>query len=143
MATEIRKLSDTSKASTKEIGIILNSISNSAKKVQDNVTIGQNAVNTCNKYVSEVKVSFDEINKNAEKVLLHSYNIDEKSQLLVVLWKNTASEMDTIINNAESTASAVDNISKNILDLHNNIKEVAKGYEEMDGLAASLNGSLS
>ncbi len=51
--------------------------------------------------------------------------------------------MDTTINNAESTASAVDNISKNILDLHNNIKEVAKGYEEMDGLAASLNGSHS
>ena len=138
VATEIRKLSENSAKFTEEIHGILDGIQKQTEKVKDEISVGQEYVETCTKHAEDVDGSFKEISENTQQVLDQALDIETKSKNLDELLSQTLGNVNHISESVESTSAAMDEISASILNLNGNIDSVVDGYNDITDITVSL-----
>lgn len=138
VATEIRQLSEDSAKFTEQIHGILKGIENQTAQVQDEIVIGQKAVDACTDNARNVNYSFQEIAENTSQVLSQATGIERQAQMLETLMNNTLQNVNNINDNVESTSTAMEQISTNIMNLHGNIGSVMEGYHDINEITAAL-----
>ena len=138
VATEIRQLSEGSAKFMEQIHGILKGIENQTAQVQDEIVIGQKAVDACTDNARNVNYSFQEIAENTSQVLSQATGIERQAQMLETLMNNTLQNVNNINDNVESTSTAMEQISTNIMNLHGNIGSVMEGYHDINEITAAL-----
>ncbi|EES50714.1 methyl-accepting chemotaxis protein [Clostridium botulinum] len=138
VADEVKKLAENSKESTNQIISILNSISERTNAVSDEIVKEKKSIEICNEHTNIVKDLFKNINNNTGDVLDHSENVSQQIKGLVTVFAKTSTEVDSISENVETTASAMEEISANISELNNNIDGISNTYKNIDELSTKL-----
>ncbi|KAJ52654.1 methyl-accepting chemotaxis protein [Clostridium tetanomorphum DSM 665] len=139
VAEEVRKLAENSKASTYEVEVILNNISNRTRVVSDEVLSEQKSIDLCNKHTNDVKNLFQDINKNTSNVLNHSKNINSQSVVLEDSIRNILNSVNNISENVETTATAMEETFAAIDELNNSIVDITSSYNDIDNICNELN----
>ncbi|NRZ97570.1 methyl-accepting chemotaxis protein [Clostridium tetanomorphum] len=139
VAEEVRKLAKNSKASTYEVEVILNNISNRTRVVSDEVLSEQKSIDLCNKHTNDVKNLFQDINKNTSNVLNHSKNINSQSVVLEDSIRNILNSVNNISENVETTATAMEETFAAIDELNNSIVDITSSYNDIDNICNELN----
>ena len=138
VADEIRNLSDSSAQFTDEIHAILNGVEAKTKQVRDEISMGQESVQECNKFVKEVGESFEIVTANSDEILNKSQDIENQSNELQSLLNQTLDNVNEISGNVESTSAAMEEISASINNLNGSIGNVVSGYNDINDITASL-----
>ncbi|SFC88839.1 methyl-accepting chemotaxis protein [Clostridium uliginosum] len=139
VAEEVRKLAEDSKASTNEVELILNNISDKTRVVSDEVLNEQKSIELCNTHTNDVKNLFENINKNTSNVLNHSKNVSYQSVVLEDSMKNTLNSVNNISEDVETTATAMEEIFAAIDELNNSIADITSSYNDIDDTCNELN----
>ncbi|WP_027624456.1 methyl-accepting chemotaxis protein [Clostridium lundense] len=139
VAEEVRKLAENSKASTDEVEVILNNISNRTRVVSDEVVSEQESIDLCNKHTKDVKNLFQDISKNTSNLLNHSKNVSSQSVVLEDSIGNILNSVNDISENVETTATAMEETFAAIDELNNSIVDITSSYNDIDNICNELN----
>lgn len=139
VAEEVRKLAEDSKASTDEVELILNNISDKTRVVSDEVLNEQKFIELCNKHTNDVKNLFGNINENTSNVLNYSKNVRSQTVVLEDSMKNTLYSVNNISEDVETTATAMEEIFAAIDELNNSIADITSSYNNIDDICNELN----
>ena len=139
VAEEVRKLAEDSKASTYEVELILNNISDKTRVVYDEVLNEQKFIELCNKHTDDVKNLFGNINENTSNVLNYSKNIRSQTIVLEDSMKNIFNSVNNISEDVETTATAMEEIFAAIDELNNGIADITNSYNNIDNICNELN----
>ena len=139
VAEEVKKLAEDSKASTNEVELILNNISDKTRVVYDEVLNEQKFIELCNKHTDDVKNLFGNINENTSNVLNYSKNVRSQTIVLEDSMKNIFNSVNNISEDVETTATAMEEIFAAIDELNNGIADITNSYNNIDDICNELN----
>ena len=139
VAEEVRKLAEDSKTSTDKVESILNNISSKTQVVAGEILKEQKSIELCNEHTNDVKDLFKDVNKNTSNVLNHSKNVSAQSVVLEKSMKHTLGSVNSISENVQATATAMEEIFAAIDELNNGIVEITGSYNEIDNICNELN----
>jgi len=139
VADEVRKLAEDSKAYTDKVESILSNISNKTLVVVNEVLKEQKSIELCNRHTNDVKELFGNVSKNTSNVLKHSKDVSSQSVVLEDSMRNTLSSVNGIIENVETTTTAMEEIFAAIDELNISIEDITKSYNDIDDICKELN----
>lgn len=138
VAEEIRGLAENSKSFTDEIDSIVKSINAVTESLEVEISQGQDAVEECVTYASDVDKAFTDILGNTERVLAEAQNIEEKATALEQLLGVSLQDVNHITEKVEATSAAMDEVSMNIADMNQAVDNVLTEYKELTDITDQL-----
>ncbi|WP_251859589.1 methyl-accepting chemotaxis protein [Clostridium sp. Marseille-Q2269] len=131
VAEEIRKLSEQTATSTKEIEKIVKDIQFEINKTKDNMDVSQKVIEEVNSAMDTSKKSFDNITNSIESIV-------EQVELLVKNIKTVNSDKDQVLSSIEDITAIAEEASASTEEVSANIEEQAASIDNISGTAESL-----
>lgn len=143
VADEIRKLSEQTAQSTKEIENIINEIRFEINNTQNNIIDSNKAIVDANNSMMDSKSSFDyiqsafqDMNDQINKLIENMESIKESKGLVV-------NSMQGITAICEETAASTEEVSATVSEQLSSVNDVAKSSDELKSIALKLEDLMS
>lgn len=138
VAEEIRKLAENSRDFNDQINKIIDGVNIKTRNVVDVLAGGKEAVKKCDEYAMEVRNSFSTIKSNTQVVMEQSKDIDEQSKTLSKLFDEANRDINTVYDNVEATAAAMETITGHVDTMQEKMNVVMDGYNNINEITTGL-----
>jgi methyl-accepting chemotaxis protein len=139
VSDEVRKLAESSRQATEEIGAILGEIQLKTKEAVQQVHSGQTAVAASKEAAVGVESIIGDISTNTEKVLLQANQIEEMIKRLKESSAVIVGEITSVSSITEQSAASVQEVLASIEEQNDRVQQIMSNFEQLEQQTSSLN----
>lgn len=138
VAGEIRKLADRSSKATGEIARILNQIRSQIESVNEQVMLGEKAVNSSHAGSQQVRQIFGSISTNMQVVKTHADAVGGSMLHMRDEYSKMTADMNNVASVTEQNMASIQQISASIENQDVKIHHTVDSYGKLDSLVSDL-----
>lgn len=138
VANEIRKLAESSKQSTNEIGKILNGIRSQSDKALKQIVIGQSSVTESSAAAQRVAETLHNLSDNALQVDRQSTDVDQAVDGLFAEYTKVTDEITKITGLTQDNMAAIEQMVASMSTQDSRIRDIEASFLQLDELAGKL-----
>lgn len=139
VSEEVRKLSDDSQRSTREIEAILEQIQSQTRVISDQILEGRHAIRSSLEATTATRDVFDEIAREDEEVRLSSTLVGQRIGKLQETSLVIVDEVSSISSIAEQSSAAMEEVAASMEEQKNRVQRIVDSFAQLEDLVSELN----
>ena len=139
VSDEVRKLSDDSQRSTREIGAILEQIQSQTRVISRQILEGHNAIRSSLDATTATRKVFDEIVREDAEIRISASVVGEQIGKLQETSLVIVDEVSSISAIAEESSAAMQEVAASMEEQKNRVQRIVDSFTELEDLVKELN----